>query len=100
EAAPPANLYVLAVFLTGGPTSEEFANKVISRTIEIRGDQTLGHSMTPSSRPTTAGISTCTSFNSGSGRSIRTDPITGFRTGLGGRKGLETPGQRSWTTWA
>jgi hypothetical protein len=40
-AAHPANLYVLAVFLTGGPTSEKFANKVISRTIEIRGDQTL-----------------------------------------------------------
>ena len=39
--APPANLYVLSVFLTGGPTSEKFANKVISRTIEIRGDQTL-----------------------------------------------------------
>jgi Plasmid pRiA4b ORF-3-like protein/LexA DNA binding domain len=41
KAVPPANLYVLAVFLTGGPTSEKFANKVISRTIEIRGDQTL-----------------------------------------------------------
>lgn len=40
-AAPPANLYVLAVFLMGGPTSEKFANKVISRVIEIRGDQTL-----------------------------------------------------------
>lgn len=40
-AAPPANLYVLSVFLTGGPTSEKFANKVISRVIEIRGDQTL-----------------------------------------------------------
>jgi hypothetical protein len=41
DAAPPANLYVLSIFLTGGPTSEKFANKVISRTIEIRGDQTL-----------------------------------------------------------
>lgn len=40
-AAPPANLYVLTVFLTGGPVSAKFANKVISRTIEIRGDQTL-----------------------------------------------------------
>src|SRR5262249_409441 len=39
--APPAKLYVLTFFLTGGPTSEKFANKVISRTIEIRGDQTL-----------------------------------------------------------
>lgn len=39
--APPANLYVLTVFLTGGPTGEKFAGKVISRTIEIRGDQTL-----------------------------------------------------------
>ncbi len=27
--------------MTGGPTSEKFANKVISRVIEIRGDQTL-----------------------------------------------------------
>jgi hypothetical protein len=42
RAAPPANLYVLLVFLTGGPTSEKFANKEISRAIEIRGDQTLG----------------------------------------------------------
>jgi hypothetical protein len=41
RAATPATLYVLSVFLTGGPTSEKFANKVISRTIEIRGDQTL-----------------------------------------------------------
>ncbi len=41
EAAPPANLYVLEVFLTEGPTSAKFANKEISRTIEIRGDQTL-----------------------------------------------------------
>lgn len=39
--APPANLYVLTVFLMGGPVSEKFANKEISRTIEIRGDQTL-----------------------------------------------------------
>ncbi len=40
-AAPPANLYVISVFLTGGPVSEKFANKVIMRVIEIRGDQTL-----------------------------------------------------------
>ncbi|HUY88824.1 MAG TPA: MarR family transcriptional regulator [Pirellulales bacterium] len=41
SAAPPANLYVVSVFLTGGPTGEKFANKEISRVIEIRGDQTL-----------------------------------------------------------
>jgi Plasmid pRiA4b ORF-3-like protein/LexA DNA binding domain len=41
RAATPANLYVLSVFLLGGPTSEKFANKVISRVIEVRGDQTL-----------------------------------------------------------
>jgi hypothetical protein len=40
-AAPPANLYVLTVFLIGGPVSEKFANKVVSRVIELRGDQTL-----------------------------------------------------------
>ena len=40
-AASPANLYVLSVYLTGGPTSKKFANKEISRVIEIRGDQTL-----------------------------------------------------------
>jgi len=34
-------LYVVAVFLRSGPTSEKFANKEISRVIEIRGDQTL-----------------------------------------------------------
>ena len=39
--ASPANLYVLEVFLQGGPVSEKFANKVVSRVIEIRGDQTL-----------------------------------------------------------
>jgi hypothetical protein len=41
ETAPPTNLYVLTVFLTGGPVTEKLANKVVSRTIEIRGDQTL-----------------------------------------------------------
>lgn len=40
-ASPPANLYVLSVFLAGGPVSKKFANKEISRVIEIRGDQTL-----------------------------------------------------------
>jgi Plasmid pRiA4b ORF-3-like protein/LexA DNA binding domain len=40
-AAPPAHLYVLSVFLIGEPTSEKFANKEISRVIEIRGDQTI-----------------------------------------------------------
>lgn len=40
-ASPPANLYVLAVYLMGGPTSEKFTNKEIRRVIEIRGDQTL-----------------------------------------------------------
>jgi hypothetical protein len=39
--APPANLYVFLVYLKGGPISEKFANKEISRMIEIRGDQTL-----------------------------------------------------------
>src|SRR3712207_249806 len=39
--APPANLYVLSVFLQNGPVSKKFANKEISRVIEIRGDQTL-----------------------------------------------------------
>jgi len=39
--APPANLYVVSVFLADGPVGEQFANKVISRTIEVRGDQTL-----------------------------------------------------------
>lgn len=39
--APPASLYVVTVFLTGGPISEKLSNKVVSRVIEIRGDQTL-----------------------------------------------------------
>ncbi len=36
-------LYTLEVFLIGGPVSETFAKKnpVVSRTIQIRGDQTL-----------------------------------------------------------
>jgi hypothetical protein len=40
-AAPPANLYVVTVFIVSGPISEKFADKVIMRVIEIRGDQTL-----------------------------------------------------------
>jgi hypothetical protein len=40
-AAPPANLYVLSVYLLQGPVSEKFARTVINRVIEIRGDQTL-----------------------------------------------------------
>ncbi|HLN30676.1 MAG TPA: MarR family transcriptional regulator [Gemmataceae bacterium] len=40
-AAPPANLYVVSVFLVGGPVSDKFVNKEVSRVIEIRGDQTL-----------------------------------------------------------
>jgi hypothetical protein len=39
--APPTKLYVVSVFLGSGPTSKKFANKEISRVIEIRGDQTL-----------------------------------------------------------
>ena len=40
-AAPPANLYVVSVYLVNGPMSKKFANKEICRAIEIRGDQTL-----------------------------------------------------------
>jgi len=37
------NLYTLGVFIISGPMTEKFVkkNKVISRTIQIRGDQTL-----------------------------------------------------------
>ncbi len=34
-------LYTLQVFLTGGPVAKKFSCKEISRTIQIRGDQTL-----------------------------------------------------------
>ncbi|QDV37694.1 plasmid pRiA4b ORF-3 family protein [Tautonia plasticadhaerens] len=49
-ASPPrptekdgVRLYTLEVFLIGGPITEKFAKKnpVVSRTIQIRGDQTL-----------------------------------------------------------
>ncbi len=40
-AGPPAKLYVLRVSLLSGPVSEKFANKEVTRAIEIRGDQTL-----------------------------------------------------------
>ena len=42
--APPASLYVFSVYLMGGRISKKFANKEISRWIEIRGDQTLDRS--------------------------------------------------------
>jgi hypothetical protein len=37
------NIYTLEVFLIGGPITEEFAkkNRIVLRTIAIRGDQTL-----------------------------------------------------------
>jgi len=37
------NIYIMEVFLISGPTTREFVKKnpVVSRTIEIRGDQTL-----------------------------------------------------------
>ena len=40
---PPHRLYTLDVFLINGPITEKFAKKnpVVSRTIQIRGDQTL-----------------------------------------------------------
>lgn len=45
DASEPGGkqLFTLEVFLIGGPISESFArkNRTISRTIEIRGDQTL-----------------------------------------------------------
>jgi len=41
SSSPPANLYVLAIFLVGGPVGPKFSGKEISRVIEIRGDQTL-----------------------------------------------------------
>lgn len=40
-ASPPANLYVLSVFLASEPIGEKFANEEISRVSEIRGDQML-----------------------------------------------------------
>lgn len=39
--APPAKLYIIMVFLKGGPVSKKFEDKEISRVIEVRGDQTL-----------------------------------------------------------
>lgn len=41
DATGPVQLYTLRVALIGGPVSEKFAGKEISRTIQIRGDQTL-----------------------------------------------------------
>ena len=37
----PRILYVVSVYLSGGPIDKKYANKEISRVIEIRGDQTL-----------------------------------------------------------
>ena len=41
DASRPGRLYTLDVFLIGGPLSDKFAGKQISRTIQIRSDQTL-----------------------------------------------------------
>lgn len=37
----PSKLYTLIIYLMGGPISDEFEGLIISRTIQIRGDQTL-----------------------------------------------------------
>jgi hypothetical protein len=41
DATEPSRLYTLKVYLIGGPVSEKFGGKEISRTIQIRGNQTL-----------------------------------------------------------
>jgi len=41
KTAGPPRLYTLQVFLTDGPVAKKFSCKEISRTIQIRGDQTL-----------------------------------------------------------
>ncbi len=38
---PSSKLYTMVVYLMAGPISDEFEDKIISRTIQIRGDQTL-----------------------------------------------------------
>jgi len=42
KIATQPRLYTLFVFLLGGPMSDEFDGEEVSRTIQIRGDQTLG----------------------------------------------------------
>jgi hypothetical protein len=41
EGKTPSRLYTLIVYLIGGPISDEFEGLIISRTIQIRGNQTL-----------------------------------------------------------
>lgn len=41
KTAGPSRLYTLQVFLTDGPVAKKFSGKEISRTIQMRGDQTL-----------------------------------------------------------
>jgi DNA-binding Lrp family transcriptional regulator len=40
-AQPPANLYVVSVYLMSGPANQKATNREVSRVIEVRGDQTL-----------------------------------------------------------
>lgn len=37
----PSKLYTMVIYLMGGPISDEFEGLIISRTIQIRGEQTL-----------------------------------------------------------
>lgn len=41
KAKPVPRLYTLVVYIAAGPLGREFEDTVISRTIQIRGDQTL-----------------------------------------------------------
>jgi hypothetical protein len=41
EGKASPRLYTLVVYLSGGPVSDEFEGKIIFRTIQVRGDQTL-----------------------------------------------------------
>ncbi len=41
KAKASSKLYTLVIYLVGGPVGGEFEGQVVSRTIQIRGDQTL-----------------------------------------------------------
>lgn len=41
EGKASSKLYTLVVYLIGGPISDEYEGEIISRTIKMRGDQTL-----------------------------------------------------------
>jgi len=98
--SPPANLYVLSIFLTGGPVNKKFANKVVNRVIEIRGDQTLGQLHEAIFEAYDRWEQHLYEFQLGKRRSIRRVLTMAFPIRSQRRTKSSTHARQNWMNWA